>query len=111
MKAGAHAIPTIPRAGRCFNCRDLDIDSTRPAEYYCRGLSDRHRHTGSDGGAALRMVGPIIFFAAYRRDKTLTIRDTMEGKFNFKLGTILRHLSAMLLRTTGSPNQMKKSGR
>jgi hypothetical protein len=59
-KRRKHAIPTIPRASRCFSRRDIDLDSTQPAEHYRGSLPDCYRHTGPDGGAALGVVGPII---------------------------------------------------
>jgi len=87
IKGGAHAIPTIPRASRCFNRRDIDIDSTRPLEPYCGGLPDCYRHTGSDGGAALGVVGPIILspHKKYSSQQFWTEEDELRQKHETKL--------------------------
>ena len=45
-------IPSLPRASRCFSCRDIDPDSTQFVESHCGDLSDSNRHTWSDGSKA-----------------------------------------------------------
>ena len=55
MKGYANvAIPSLPRAGRCFSCRHIDPDSTRFVESHCGGLPDCNRHTWSGGGKTHR---------------------------------------------------------
>ena len=43
---------TLPRASRCFSCRDIDPDSIQFVESHCGDLSDSKRHTWSDGSKA-----------------------------------------------------------
>src|SRR5208337_1513336 len=60
------AIPSLPRASRCFGCRHIDPGSAWLVESHCGALSDCNRHTWSAGGKAYQpMVVERIILKHY----------------------------------------------